>query len=247
VPDRLVPRLLLLIDGLCHRLCEILQERTELVGNRAGRSTDLLGAHHFRNFVRRDLTLLEVLRCEHFVECSPELADVLERDASQSLCDARVELLVAFIGLLANDRDPGLVLGRSDIDDQATRESRQEARVQTIDIGRRSVACQHDLAPCGGQLVERPQQHLLCFHLPGQELDIVEKEDLQVRVLVLERVSCARLERRLELLQVFLERHVLDLSVRFRLDRLVGNRRKNVRLSEPGRRIQKEWVVARPG
>ncbi len=154
-------------------------------------------------------------------------------------------LLARLVGLAADDGDAGLVLRNPDVHDQPAGEARQQPRVEPVDVGRRAVRGEDDLAPGRGQVVERAQQHLLRLVLSGEELHVVEEEDVEIRVAVAEGVARAPLQRPRELLQVTLQRHVLDLPVRSHPHGVVRDRHEDVGLTESGRRIHEERVVAR--
>ncbi len=230
--NRLSPRRFFLLDGLLEGLGHFVQKGAELVADPTRDRPERVLAHRSRDFRGRNLALFQVLDRENLVQRPAELTYVPERNAAERLGNSGVQGLASRLCSLANDGDPGLVLRHAYVDDQAPGETRQQAGVQSVDIGRRTVARQHDLTSGRGDLVERAQQHLLRLGLTREELDVVQEQNGQITVTILEPVPVARLQRRLELCEVLLQRHVHDLAIRRRLARLIGDGIENVRLTQ---------------
>ena len=97
----------------------------------------------------------------------------------ERLGHARFERLVPLLSLLAEDGDLGLVLRHGDVDDQPPREPGEQTLVQPVDLGGRTITGKDDLTPGLVHSVQKPEQDLLSFFLPGKELDIVEEKDVE--------------------------------------------------------------------
>ena len=91
----------------------------------------------------------------------------------------RVEPLLG--GLLAQDRDPGLQLGRLDVGDQAPLEPVAQPVLQGDQLLGRAVAGDDDLLVGVVQRVEGVEELLLRLLLVLQELDVVDEQDVDRR------------------------------------------------------------------
>jgi hypothetical protein len=81
---------------------------------------------------------------------------------------------------LVQDRDACLDVGRLDVDEQAPLEAGAQAVGEIRDLPRRAVRAQHELPSAGVQGVERVEELLLDAFLAGQELDVVDQEDVEL-------------------------------------------------------------------
>ena len=75
---------------------------------------------------------------DHPVQGTEELTDVVDREAGDRLEDTVGERGPALLGFPAQDRDPGFVVRRRHIDDEAAGEAADQALVQRLDLGRRT-------------------------------------------------------------------------------------------------------------
>ena len=94
--------------------------------------------------------------------------------------------------LLAEDRDPGLEVGRLDVADQAPLEPGPQPLLEPGQLLRRQVGGDDDLLVRVVQRVEGVEELLLRLHLAGQELDVVDEEHVDVAVDGLERGRSGR-------------------------------------------------------
>jgi hypothetical protein len=243
--QRLAPRLLALFDRHRDAGRELAQEVAELVrpATQIGRLV-LLG-NELADLGERNPPVLEILHGEDLVENAAELADVSQRGLRHRVRDSGLQGLASFLGLAVDDGHAGLVLGRPQVDDQSARETRQQARVESVDVGRGPITREHDLTARRRELVQRLEEHLLGFRLPRQELDVVEQEDVQIPIPTPEAIALTGLEAPLQLAEVFLERHVLHVQPGGSSGGLVGDRGEDVGLAQPRRRIEEERIVAR--
>ena len=83
---------------------------------------------------------------------------------------------VVDLGLLPQDRDAHLELGRLDVGDQAPLEARAQPIVEVGDLVRILVGGQHDLLVGLEQRVERVEELVLRAVLAGEELDVVDQQ-----------------------------------------------------------------------
>ena len=116
----------------------------------------------------------------------------------------------ALLGLPPQDRDPGLVVRRRDVDDEPAGEPPDQAIVQRLDLGRRPVAGEHDLAVAGLQRVGEPQQLGLHLAPVGQELDVVHQQQVDVEEPLAVGLAVAGGDGGVKGLDELVEREVLD-------------------------------------
>ncbi len=97
---------------------------------------------------------------------------------------------VAFwLGLLHQDRDPHLELGRLDRDRQPGVEARGQALVDVDQPLRVGVAGHDDVRALGEQRLEGVEELLLRALLAGEELDVVDQQQVERVVLGLQLVE----------------------------------------------------------
>ena len=116
-----------------------------------------------------------------------ELADVVADvggDERQHLGRDAAEVLG--LGLLAEDGEAGLELGRLDVGDEAPLEAGAEAVLEAGDRLRRPVGRDDDLAALAVELVERVEELLLELLGALEELDVVDEQHVEVAVAALE-------------------------------------------------------------
>ena len=80
--------------------------------------------------------------------------------------------------LLAQDRDARLELGALDVGDEAPREARDEALFHPLELLRVLVARDDDLLVGLMERVERVEELFLRLRLRGEELDVVDEEQI---------------------------------------------------------------------
>ena len=95
--------------------------------------------------------------------------------------------------------------------------------------------------------IERVEELLLGPFLVGDELDVVDEQEVDLPVTVAEVVDAALLDARDELVRELLARRVDDLLAREAHDHDVPDRVHQVRLAETHPAIQEERVVGVPG
>jgi hypothetical protein len=82
--------------------------------------------------------------------------------------------------------------------------------------------------------------------MPGEELDVVEQQEVDELVALAELVDLIRRERPAQLLDEVLERRVLDVELPVHLHRVGRDRAHEVRLAEAGAAVDEQRVVHRP-
>ena len=187
----------------------------------------------------------ELLHRDHPVERTLQLADVGELGLRQLIENVRPERDFALLALVAEDRRPGLVVRRTDIDDQAPGQPRDQPLIDVGDLVRRAVAGHHDLAAAPLQRVEQPQHLGLGLAPPGEELQVVDQQHVDVLVALRKTQRLPDRDRRVQLLDEFVERDVLGLQRRLQAPRIIADRRREVRLAEARRAIDEERVIGR--
>ena len=93
------------------------------------------------------------------------------------------------------DRDAGLEVGRLHVDDEARAEPAAQPLFDAAQLLWRAVACDDDLALVLVQVVERVEELGLGLLGAGEELDVVQEQDVHVPVLTLELVAAALADR----------------------------------------------------
>ena len=145
---------------------------------------------------------------------------------------ARFEGLVPLLSLLTEDGDLGLVLRHGDVDDQPTRETSEQALVQSVDLGGWAVTSKDDLTPRFAHSVEKPEKDLLSFFLPGKELDVVKEKDVEFLVPFSELFLLPGLDGLRELVEEALDRHIHDAETGMYPGGIVGDRVEDVGLPQ---------------
>ena len=134
---------------------------------------------------------------------------------------------------------------RSAIRPHSNRLRRRSSSVD--DLLRRPVRREDDLLPVLVDRVERVEELLLGALLVGDELDVVDQEEVDAPVAGPEVVDPALLDARDELVRELLAGGVHDLLAREAGDHRVPDRVHQVRLAEANPAVQEERVVGVPG
>ena len=111
------------------------------------------------------------------------LVEILRGDELEHVVGHRQPLLG---GLLAQDRDPGLEVGRLHVGDQAPLEPAAHPLLEAAELLGRQVRGDDDLLVGVVQRVEGVEELLLGLLLALQELDVVDQQDVDVAVAALE-------------------------------------------------------------
>ena len=107
---------------------------------------------------------------------APSSARTLLSMRSAITCSASLvgELDAVVLGALAQDRQARGEIGRSDVGDESGGEALAQTVFECLQVVRRAVGAEHDLAPGIVQRVERVEQLLLGLGLALEELHVVE-------------------------------------------------------------------------
>src|SRR3990172_9113774 len=125
------------------------------------------------------------------VEEALEFADVVLSTVDEEPGDLRDDLDPLFEGFALQDRQTGLLVRRLDIGDEPPLEAGAEAVFEAGDRPRLAVAGEDDLAAVSVEVVEGVEELLLGAVLAGEELDVVDEEDLRRAVAAAELVLAA--------------------------------------------------------
>ena len=166
--------------------------------------------------------------------------DVLGDEAQHGVGDA-VEVLG--FGLLLQNCEARLELGRLDVGDQAPFEATAQPVLDRGDRLRRPVGGDHDLAAAAVQVVERVEELLLELLGALEELDVVDEQHVDLAVAALEAGHVLRAHRVDELVHHRLGRDVADALAREQLAHVVADRVQKVGLAEPGGPVDEQRVV----
>ena len=148
---------------------------------------------------------------DHAHQRALELADglvELGRDELDHLGDDRGDVLA--LGLQLEDRDARLEVGRLDVDAQTPPEPAHQPLLEPRELVRRPVRRDHDLTAGAVEMVERVEELGLRLFAFGEELDVVDEQDVDLAVLVAERVALSFADGLDELRHELLGGHVLD-------------------------------------
>ena len=181
------------------------------------------------------------------VERALELADVADDLAGDELDHVGRDRDRALFRLGPQDRDPRLEVGRREIGDQAPFEPAAQSLLEGDDLLRRPVARQDDLLAVLVDRVERVEELLLRPLLVGDELDVVDEEEVDPSIACPELVDLALLDRGDELVGELLGGRVDDLLARELGDHLVADRVHQVGLAEADPAVQEQRVVGVAG
>ena len=181
------------------------------------------------------------------VERALELADVADDLARDELDHVGRDRDRALLGLGAQDRDARLEVRCGQVRDEAPLEAGAEALLEGQDGLRRPIGAQHDLLAVLVDGVERVEELLLGPLLVGDELDVVDEEQVDPAVAGAELVDLALLDRGDELVRELLGRRVDDALARELRGDLVADGVHQVGLAEAHPAVQEERVVGVPG
>ena len=253
LPEQPPPRGLLSLHLRGHCLAQLLHERAELVQELLSgygaltRRFSLMKARHGLDFLDRDLPALELLDRQHLVQGARELTDALEAVFGQRLGHPGLEGLITLLRLLPEDRDLGFVLRNPDVDDQASGKPCDQTLVETVDLRGWAIAGQDDLAAGRAELVKEAQEHLLSFLLSGEELHVVEEQDVKALVLLPHLVMGTLMDGPRQLVKKDLNGQVDHAVLRVDLGGVMGYTAENVALAETRTGIDEQWIVRCPG
>jgi hypothetical protein len=194
---------------------------------------------------RADRLLAERLVRSQPVERSLELAHIREFDPRELLDDAGAEVQPPLFALASENRNARLVVRRADVHDQPAREPRQQPLIDIGDLRWRPIARHHDLPAAALERGEQPEHLALRLPLTGQELDIIEDQEVDGVESLLECIRLRRRDRRVELLHELVEREVDDLELGLKLEREMPQRPDEMGLPQPRAAVDEQRVVRR--
>ena len=151
------------------------------------------------------------------------------------------------LGLLAEDGEAGLELGRLDVGDQAPLEPGPEAVLEAGDRLRGPVGRDDDLAALAVELVERVEELLLELLGAFEELDVVDQQHVEVAVAALEAGHRLGADRVDEFVHERLGGDVAHPLVPEHGADVVPDRVQEVGLAQPGRAVDEQRVVGPAG
>ena len=137
--------------------------------------------------------------------------------------------------------------GGLDVGDEAGLEALTEPLLDRDERSRETVAREHELPPGLIQGVERVEELLLGAGLAGEELDVVDEQDVGVAVGVLEGVDRLGAQRADEVVGEGLGGGVADGGTTAVVQDVVADGMEEVGLAEAGRGVEEEGVVGLAG
>ena len=156
---------------------------------------------------------------------------VLDAAAALELSNVR-ELMGALNRLVAYQ-----AVSDATITPETAREARDEALVQVGDLVRRPVAGEHDLVAGRQQGLREAQQLRLHLLAVREELDVVHQQHVHRLHPLTHRIALPRRDGRVERLDEFVEREVLDVETGREALGGVAHRHQEVRLAQPRRAV----------
>ena len=150
-------------------------------------------------------------------------------------------------GFLPEDRYARFEVWCLDVRDESPFEARAQAVFKCLDLARMAVALQDDVFVCIVQRVERMKEFFLRVLLFGEELDIVDEQDVDVAVFLAERFGIAVSDGIDEFIRKFFARNVKDAHLGEFFQDLVPDGVHEMRLSKAYAAIHEEGVVDSSG
>ena len=172
-----------------------------------------------------------------------ELADIRDDVLGQEQRNRRRKRDRLELGLALEDRDPGLDVGRLDVGDEPPLEAVPQPLLQLGDVLRHLVGRQDDLLALLVEDVERVEKLLLRPLAAGEELHVVQNEDVDLPEPVLERLHPIAPQRRDELVHERVGRQVRHPPGWILVEERMGDRAHQVRLSEPDAAVDEQRIV----
>ena len=172
-----------------------------------------------------------------------ELADVRRDLGGDELERLGRHLDLVALGLVAQDGQAGLQVGRLDVGDQAPLEAAPQALLERRDGVGHAVGGDDDLLVGAVQRVERVEELLLEALAVLQELDVVDQQDVDVAVAALEGVAGVGPDGVDELVEERLGRDVAHLVVLVVVVDVVPDGVQQVGLAEAGVAVDEQRVV----
>ena len=166
---------------------------------------------------------------------------VLRDELDDLVGDGQLEVVEA--GLLLQDGDAVLEVGRIDVRDHAPLEAGDEAGLESGDLLGRPVGGEHDLPAGLVDGVERVEELFLRGLLALEELDVVHQQQVDFAVAAAELAHLAGLDGGDELVGELLGADVREAERRGAAQQLVGDGLHEVRLAESGVAVDEERVV----
>ncbi len=222
---------------LRHRLGDLLRSDLALLGVVEDVREDRLGQ------LDRDRHRPHVGVGDDAVQGPLELTDVAHHLASDELHHVRPDRHGRFLGLGPEDGDPRLEVGGREVGDEAPLESAAQPLLERGDLLGRPVRGEDDLLPVLVDGVEGVEELLLGPLLVGDELDVVDEEQVDPPVAGPEVVDAALLDARDELVRELLAGGVDDLLAREAGDDGVADRVHQVCLAQAHPAVEEERVV----
>ena len=147
------------------------------------------------------------------------------------------------IGLLLENGHPGLDVGRLDVRDEAPLEAVAQPLFEVRDVLRDLVGGEDDLAPQLVEGVERVEELLLRTFAAGEQLHVVEDQDVDPAEALLELPHTVVAKRPDQVVDEGLRRQIADLQSGLRLLDFVADGVRQMRLTEAHAAVDEEGVV----
>ncbi len=219
---------------------------------------DLGGAHPLilgrQDVLQRLLGQLERQRLrgeggerDHAIEQTFELTDVRAHLAGDEQGDVVRQIGALDLGLAPQDGHLGLEIGRLDVGDQPPFEAAAQAFLERRDVARRGVRRENDLLLARVERVEGVEELLLGPLLVGQELDVVDQQDVDAPVSLAEVGHPIEAQRADEIVDELLCGQIEDSELRAGALDLTPDGVQQMGLSQADPAVQEERVVALRG
>jgi len=173
-----------------------------------------------------------------------EAADVGADALGKELEDTGLELDGEGLGFFAENRETRLDVGRLKLGGQTPFEAGDEALLEIGDFRRRAVAGEDDLLVPIEECVEGVEEFLLGTFLAGEELDIVDEEEISLAIALAKFDEGIVLDGIDELVGEFLRREIHHLATGAALGDLLADGLHEMGLAETDAAIDEEGVIS---
>jgi hypothetical protein len=204
-------------------------------------------AKHGAHFVGGDRSAIQLLVGRELVERSLELPHVAEREARHLVEHPIGEGEGAVCHDIAKNGETHFEVGRPHIHHEPARQPREEALVDIGDLRWLAIAREDQLLATAEQHVEQPPQFTLRLLLTGQELHIIEDEQIRLREWLEQQLRLSRCHGAVQQFGDFFTRRAAHTERRLHLADTMGDGRDEMRLAKPRPPVDEERVVGLPG
>ena len=172
-----------------------------------------------------------------------QLTDVLLQMIGDVFRNIVGQIKVEQLRLALDDGNAGLKIRRLNVGGQAPFKTGAQTLFQALDLLCRAIRSNHDLTAVVVQCVESVEKLFLRTFFTGQELDIVDQQNVRLAVLLPELLRRGRLDGGDDLVGEHFTVHIHNVEIRVIFFDLHLDRIQQVGLAQTGRAIDEQRVV----